>query len=124
MTVCRALRVGRAVYGAPLDLGTPGLTLYSGIGEADWVFKTSFEAGGREQSAPNVDLVFEGLDTFSVVSLVSRTVRWPSSVASYEPAMLAELSLSRTARTLSSMSSLSAASYNLINNPSEPRISS
>ncbi|KAH9999898.1 beta-mannosidase [Russula vinacea] len=39
------------------------------IGEADWAFKTSFEASDREQSAPNVDLVFEGLDTFSVVSL-------------------------------------------------------
>lgn len=69
------------MYGAPLDLGSLGLTVCSGIGEADWVFKTSFEASGREQSAPNVDLVFEGLDTFSVVSLVSRTVRWPSSLA-------------------------------------------
>jgi beta-mannosidase len=39
------------------------------IGEADWAFKTSFEVSDQEQSAPNVDLVFEGLDTFSVVSL-------------------------------------------------------
>jgi len=44
---------------------------FSGIGEADWAFKTSFEAGDQELSAPNVELVFEGLDTFSVVTLVS-----------------------------------------------------
>ena len=77
MTVCRASRVGCAVY-VPLDVGTPGLTACSGIGEADWAFKTSFEVSDREHSASNVDLVFEGLDTFSVVSLVSRTVRWQS----------------------------------------------
>ena len=110
MTVCRALRVGCTVYDAPLDLGTPDLTVCSGIGEADWVFKSSFEASDREQSAPNVDLVFEGLDTFSVVSLVSRTIRWPSwPAADLQRAMLAELSLPRTARTLSSTGSLSAA---------------
>lgn len=45
----------------------------SGIGEADWAFKTSFEVGDKELSAPNVELVFEGLDTFSIVTLVSRT---------------------------------------------------
>jgi len=39
------------------------------IGEADWAFKTTFEATDWELSAPNVDLVFDGLDTFSVVSL-------------------------------------------------------
>jgi hypothetical protein len=74
---------------APLDVGTPGLTVSSGIGEADWAFKTSFEASDREHSAPNIDLVFEGLDTFSVVSLVSRTVRWqPLRVASLRCAIL------------------------------------
>ncbi|KAH9077149.1 beta-mannosidase [Lactarius deliciosus] len=39
------------------------------IGEADWAFKTTFEVGERELSAPNIDLVFDGLDTFSFVSL-------------------------------------------------------
>jgi hypothetical protein len=52
------------------DFRTPDLT---GIGEEDWAFKTSFEAGDQELSAPNVELVFEGLDTFSVITLVSRT---------------------------------------------------
>ncbi|KAI0005036.1 glycoside hydrolase family 2 protein [Russula compacta] len=39
------------------------------IGETDWAFKTSFEASDLDISAPNVDLVFDGLDTFSGVSL-------------------------------------------------------
>jgi hypothetical protein len=57
-----------------LTLGLPTwLSDFSGIGEADWAFKTSFDAGDPELSAPNVELVFEGLDTFSVVTLVSRT---------------------------------------------------
>lgn len=57
-----------------LTLGLPTwLSEFSGIGEADWAFKTSFEAGDQELSVPNVELVFEGLDTFSVVTLVSRT---------------------------------------------------
>ncbi|KAI9452082.1 beta-mannosidase [Russula earlei] len=42
------------------------------IGEADWAFKSTFEPVDREIFAPNVDLVFDGLDTFCVVSLVSR----------------------------------------------------
>jgi len=45
-----------------------------GIGEADWAFKVSFEASDWELSAPNVDLVFDGLDTFSVISLVRKTL--------------------------------------------------
>ena len=45
-----------------------------GIGEADWAFKASFEASDWELSAPNVDLVFDGLDTFSVISLVRNTL--------------------------------------------------
>lgn len=45
--------------------------LLSGIGEADWAFKTILEVSEQELSAPNIDLVFDGLDTFSVVSLVS-----------------------------------------------------
>ena len=44
-----------------------------GIGEADWAFKVSFEASDWELSAPNVDLVFDGLDTFSVITLVRRS---------------------------------------------------
>lgn len=47
------------------------MSLFSGIGEADWAFKTIFEVSQQELSAPNIDLVFDGLDTFSVVSLVS-----------------------------------------------------
>ncbi|KAI0307144.1 glycoside hydrolase family 2 protein [Multifurca ochricompacta] len=39
------------------------------IGEAGWAFKTSFEATEWEFSGINIDLVFDGLDTFSVVSL-------------------------------------------------------
>jgi len=39
------------------------------IGEADWAFKTIFEVSEQELSAPNIDLVFDGLDTFSVVQL-------------------------------------------------------
>lgn len=39
------------------------------IGEADWAFKTIFEVSEEELSAPNTDLVFDGLDTFGVVSL-------------------------------------------------------
>ena len=45
--------------------------LFAGIGEADWALKTIFEVSERELSAPNIDLVFDGLDTFSVVSFVS-----------------------------------------------------
>ena len=43
-----------------------------GIGEADWVFKTRFTASEAEVEADNVDLVFDGLDTFAVVELVSK----------------------------------------------------
>jgi len=43
----------------------------TGIGEADWSFKTMFNVTEQELRAPNVDLVFDGLDTFSSISLVS-----------------------------------------------------
>ncbi|KAH9900032.1 glycoside hydrolase family 2 protein [Cubamyces lactineus] len=39
------------------------------IGEADWAFKTRFTASEAEVEADNVDLVFDGLDTFAVVEL-------------------------------------------------------
>jgi hypothetical protein len=54
------------------DLAQNLALLCLGIGEADWAFKTSFEVIGRELSLPNIDLVFDGLDTFSIVSLVSK----------------------------------------------------
>ncbi|KAH9938328.1 glycoside hydrolase family 2 protein [Fomitopsis serialis] len=39
-----------------------------GIGEVPWAFKTKFTASHTEVSAPNVDLVFDGLDTFATVT--------------------------------------------------------
>ncbi|KAF9263450.1 glycoside hydrolase family 2 protein [Marasmius fiardii PR-910] len=39
------------------------------IGESQWAFKTSFKLFDEELSAPHVDLVFEGLDTFAEVVL-------------------------------------------------------
>ena len=41
-----------------------------GVGEAEWAFKTTFTATAAEVTAENVDLVFEGLDTFATVELV------------------------------------------------------
>jgi len=48
--------------------------LYSflGVGEAEWAFKTTFDVTD-ELLAPNVDLVFDGLDTFAAVKLVRLT---------------------------------------------------
>ncbi|KAL4241994.1 Beta-mannosidase glycosyl hydrolase [Abortiporus biennis] len=37
------------------------------LGESSWSFKTSFTTSSSEYDAPNVDLVFEGLDTFATV---------------------------------------------------------
>ncbi|CCM04064.1 uncharacterized protein FIBRA_06223 [Fibroporia radiculosa] len=39
------------------------------IGEVPWAFKTQFNVSEVEVSAPNVDLVFDGLDTFATVIL-------------------------------------------------------
>ena len=52
---------------------TPSLVTcyYLGIGEAEWAFRTTFDVGQDEISAPNVDLVFDGIDTFASVELVS-----------------------------------------------------
>lgn len=41
-----------------------------GIGEAAWIFKTTFNVTEDELAAPNIDLVFEGLDTYAAVTLV------------------------------------------------------
>lgn len=41
-----------------------------GVGEKEWAFKTIFTVSGDEFEAPNADLVFDGLDTFAIVTLV------------------------------------------------------
>lgn len=47
-----------------------------GIGEADWEFSTTFDVSDDEYNAPNVDLVFDGLDTFATVSLVCMIIEY------------------------------------------------
>ncbi|KAJ3532447.1 hypothetical protein NM688_g7423 [Phlebia brevispora] len=39
------------------------------IGENDWTFSTTFDVKDNEFNAPNVDLVFDGLDTFATLTL-------------------------------------------------------
>jgi hypothetical protein len=41
-----------------------------GIGESEWAFKNDFIVTEEELAAPNVDLVFEGMDTFAAVDVV------------------------------------------------------
>lgn len=41
-----------------------------GVGESEWAFKSSFSVTEDELRAPNIDLVFDGLDTFATVDLV------------------------------------------------------
>jgi hypothetical protein len=53
-------------------LSTPYLKPSLGVGESEWAFKHTLEVSEKELGAPNVDLVFEGLDTFATVTLVSR----------------------------------------------------
>lgn len=43
-----------------------------GVGENAWAFKTVLEVTETELASRHVDLVFEGLDTFAEVKLVSR----------------------------------------------------
>jgi beta-mannosidase len=45
-----------------------------GIGESDWAFKNTFEVSAKELAAINVDLVFDGLDTFASVEFVRYTI--------------------------------------------------
>jgi hypothetical protein len=40
------------------------------VGEAVWAFKTSFDMSEADLAEENVDLVFEGLDTYSVIEIV------------------------------------------------------
>lgn len=65
--------MGGAVYVlAVLSGGNFGLTSCAiGIGEAEWAFKTDIAVTDEELAASAADLVFDGLDTFATVSLVS-----------------------------------------------------
>ena len=42
-----------------------------GVGEADWAFKTTFDVTKNQLAEQHADLLFEGLDTFCDISLVS-----------------------------------------------------
>jgi hypothetical protein len=42
----------------------------TGVQEADWVFKTTFDVNESELEKDCVDLYFEGLDTYCTVVLV------------------------------------------------------
>jgi hypothetical protein len=47
----------------------------AGIGEAQWAFRTVFEVTEKEMTAENLDIVFEGVDTFAKVELVSLSAK-------------------------------------------------
>lgn len=49
---------------------TPSLE-HIGVGEASWCFKNTFSVTEKELSSCNLDLVFEGIDTYAVIELVS-----------------------------------------------------
>ncbi|KAF6762656.1 beta-mannosidase [Ephemerocybe angulata] len=40
-----------------------------GVGESEWAFKHRLQVSDKEVGAPNIDLVFDGLDTFAEVKL-------------------------------------------------------
>lgn len=42
----------------------------TGVGETTWAFKTTFELDDSLLAEPNVDIVFEGLDTYATIDLV------------------------------------------------------
>ncbi|EIM88069.1 beta-mannosidase [Stereum hirsutum FP-91666 SS1] len=44
------------------------------IGEVEWAFKCSFSVSEQELALPNVDLVFDGLDTFATVVLNGKKI--------------------------------------------------
>ena len=46
------------------------LFCFIGVGEAEWAFKITFNITEKESALRNVDLVFDGLDTFAKVTLV------------------------------------------------------
>lgn len=45
-----------------------------GVGESRWAFKTTFEVSESDLSPSYADLVFDGLDTFATVQLVSSLI--------------------------------------------------
>lgn len=51
------------------------LRLRIGIGESDWAFRTSFQVDQELLSAPAIELIFQGLDTFCKVELVRNILR-------------------------------------------------
>ncbi len=53
-----------------------------GVGESQWAFKTTFEVSESDLSPSYADLVFDGLDTFATVHLVS------SLITSHGPGIL------------------------------------
>ena len=53
--------------------GNQVLADHIGVGEADWAFKTSFQVSEEQLQDDHADLVFEGLDTFCDISLVSQS---------------------------------------------------
>lgn len=55
----------------PRSLFARDLSRDLGVGEASWSFKTDFDVTAEDLEKPFADLVFEGLDTFATVSLVS-----------------------------------------------------
>lgn len=48
--------------------------------EADWVFRTTFLASPEQFSAPNADLLFEGLDTYCTVTLNGEEIATTSNM--------------------------------------------
>lgn len=59
-----------------------GLNEYSTqwVGEADWRFKTTFKVSKEDRTQPNVDLVFEGLDTFCHVEVNGQKVLYTENM--------------------------------------------
>lgn len=76
------------------------------VGEADWIFKTTFSTTAAELALPFHDLVFEGLDTFCRVELVSLPP--PSSTASRKLARPCVLLSCRTENNSSSRTTCSS----------------
>jgi hypothetical protein len=50
-----------------------------GIGQSDWAFRTFFEVTEESLKEEHADIVFEGLDTYAVVELVSYKIRLGAS---------------------------------------------
>jgi hypothetical protein len=52
----------------------PNPNVLLGIGESEWAFKSTFTVSKEDLDSSNVDLVFDGLDTFAAVQLVRCTL--------------------------------------------------